>query len=227
MRAVVVVVALAVVLGVGVVVFTRDTGPRLASEEAADYVDALERWEGLTDYLYLDVKGLPTCGMGHLCKTERDALGLPWEVDGRPATAAEVRAQFAAVAAAPVRLNTDGQNTCGASFYEGFSTMRLPGGYARQLAAQRLEQEFLPALRADFPGFDAFPPSAREALVDMAYNLGAHALPVKFPTLTRAVNAGDFAAAARASHRRAPTREERNVYVADLLMSAANQRRVT
>jgi GH24 family phage-related lysozyme (muramidase) len=44
--------------------------------------------------------------------------------------------------------------------------------YARALARERLRCEFLPGIRRFFPEFDSYPPSARDFMVDMAYNGG-------------------------------------------------------
>src|SRR6185369_8603303 len=83
---------------------------------------------------------------------------------------------------------------------------------AKSWAIQRLKNEFLPQLRRYFKGFDSFPLPAREALIDMAYNMGVgsdeHTVKAKkkgeedkvvkarglasYKNLVRAVRAGDW-----------------------------------
>ncbi len=57
-------------------------------------------------------------------------------------------------------------------------------------------------VRRAFPDFDKYPLPAREALVDMAYNLGTNGLMEKFPTLVKAVRNRDWSTASQECHRR-------------------------
>ncbi len=165
-------------------------------------VPDLLRWEGRCNHMYKDTRGYVTTGIGNLVKTADDAARLPW-VDaktGQPASDAQIRTAFQAVAGGP-----DGKK---AGAYEKLTTLRLPDEVVTELATQRLEREFLPGLRRQFPGFDQFPPAARAALVDMAYNLGLGGL-AKFEKLNTACLQGDWEAAAQECHRKS-SRPERN-----------------
>ena len=57
-------------------------------------------------------------------------------------------------------------------------------------------------------------------LLDMVYNLGPGKLFAEYPRLLRAVEAGDWKAAAAASHRRGPG-EARNAWTQQQFLSAA------
>lgn len=175
-------------------------------------IDALAKWEGETDYLYQDSRGLVTVGIGNLVKDADAAAALTWN-DGSGSSASEqlVRSDWQSVA--------DASKGHAASYYEPLTQIRLPAGGARALAQQRLETEFLPGLRELFPSFDSYPDSAKAALVDMAYNLGVHGL-AAFRTLRTAAEAGDWQAAALASHVKT-SRDDRNDWRAEQLAAAA------
>jgi len=173
----------------------------------------LLHWEGDCHHLYLDKHGLVTIGIGNLVGSAEAAAELPF-VDRRtsqPATRAQIVEAFDKVShlhKGPV-----------AGAFASATTLRLPEGAVRALAAERLAGEFLPALRRDFPGFDGFPAPAQRALVDMAYNLGVGGLG-KFHELRAAVDTGDWRTAAAECHRRT-CRAERNEWTRDLFLEAA------
>jgi len=130
-----------------------------------DYVAALEQFEGLTTWMYLDTRGLCTTGIGHMLSSPTAALALPWRDPGGELTSAEqVAAQWRQVHAAPVGH--------AAPFYRQYTVMRLSEDDARADAARVVELEALVGLRTLIPGFDDLPEPARLALVDLAYNLG-------------------------------------------------------
>ena len=79
---------------------------------------------------------------------------------------------------------------------------------------------FRRGLRSLLPGFDAFPAQAQEALLDMAFQLGARGLVNKFPHLVASVKARDWKTCAVQCHR-AGIQEWRNVATADLFRHAA------
>jgi GH24 family phage-related lysozyme (muramidase) len=57
---------------------------------AAIFPTFTERFEGHCTFLYCDVKGLVTTGRGNLVDPMSLALPLPWQIDGSPATEAQV-----------------------------------------------------------------------------------------------------------------------------------------
>ena len=104
--------------------------------------------------------------------------------------------------------------------YERVSDLVLPPNLPRDLAAARLQREFLPGIRRLCPGFDGYPQPAQRALVDMAYNLGVGGL-AKFPSMLQACERGDFAAAAGECHRRT-CRDDRNEATRELFLAASH-----
>ena len=106
-----------------------------------------------------------------------------------------------------------------ALYYKWLSPLRLTMDVVQALVATRLTNEFLPGLLRLCPAFESFPLPARRALVDMAYNLGVGGLE-KFPHLLAACNAGDWATAAAQCHR-STCRDTRNVWTAQMFVSAS------
>jgi GH24 family phage-related lysozyme (muramidase) len=79
---------------------------------------------------------------------------------------------------------------------------------------------FQSALANLLPGFPLFPELAQEALLDMAFQLGAGGLMSKFPHLALAAKAQDWQSCADQCHR-AGIQEWRNTATADLFRRAA------
>jgi GH24 family phage-related lysozyme (muramidase) len=178
-----------------------------------DLVADLLRWEGRTSHMYVDTRGYVTTGIGNMIPSAEAAKKLPW-IDaktGKPATPEQIEAAFTAVAGMPKGMK--------AGNYASATTLRLPDSTVRQLASDRLKNEFLPALRRMFPDFDSFPESAQKALVDMVYNLGAGGL-AKFKNLRAACEAGDWARAATECSR-STSRPERNEWTRQMFLEAA------
>lgn len=158
-----------------------------------EYLPGLLRNETVSgapdEKMYCDDLGLVTTGIGNLLATADDAAALEWwHPDGLAATAAEVAAGWAAVKAA----YREGR---AARWYYKLTEISLTPEYAEQLALRRLAEEFLPACRREFPGFDALPPGPRFAIVDVAYNAGIGNLHA-FVKLRAAVATRSWAAAA-------------------------------
>ena len=174
----------------------------------------LSRWEGSARHMYVDTRGHVTTGIGHLLRDANAAVALPWlhRSTGKPAMPAEIQAAFAHVAAQPAGRH--------ASHYEHASDLVLPPNLPRELAAARLEREFLPGLRRLCPGFDGYPQPAQRALVDMAYNLGLGGL-ARFSKMLRACERGDFAAAGNECHRHT-CRDDRNDATRELFLAASH-----
>jgi GH24 family phage-related lysozyme (muramidase) len=180
--------------------------------------------EGDKDHMYLDRKGLVTTGIGHMLKTADAAAALPWhhKKTGLPATPAEVKKAFEKLRASwteSAQDHADGKNKFAARHYEAMSDLRLPHGFARQDALDRLQHEFLPSLRKVFPGFDSYPLPAQKAIVDMAYSLGVEKLKNTYPHFVAHCRAGNFADAASESVRKGGD-PDRNAATAKLLEDA-------
>ncbi len=187
---------------------------------------SLAQHEGSFLFLFLDTAGLVTCGLGHMVPNLAASQALPWQPDD-PAT---IASDFAIVAGMPKGKV--------AVFYEEATVCRLPANWPEQDAAQRLETEFLPPLRALFAGgnymgklaFDAFPLPAQVVLLDMSYNLGigrartathpASGL-CEYALMLTACSRGDWATAAKECSRRGIS-AARNAWTAAQFQSATN-----
>ena len=194
------------------------SGPALAEtgrRASDDMLKDLLRWEGDVGHMYLDHHGLVTVGIGNLIASPSSAQQLPFvdKQTGRPATATQIADAFAAVKAQHGGRWADA--------YAGTTTLRLSENVVRTLAATRVENEFLPGLRRNFPGFDGYPAPAQRALLDMAYNMGVGGVG-RFHNLRQACEAGDWKTAATECHRRT-CRAERNEWTKDLFLNAAGQ----
>ena len=63
-------------------------------------IPRLESFEGRVPDMYRCTGGKVTIGIGHAIETPADALTLTWSISGRPATGAEIQADYAQIAAA-------------------------------------------------------------------------------------------------------------------------------
>jgi GH24 family phage-related lysozyme (muramidase) len=182
--------------------------------DPGEYFDDLEAHEGCTTWLYCDVRGFVTIGVGNLVSTADACVALPLEhkASGVVATEYEKRDSYAKIVGAFDKNES-------AMFYLDKSDLRLPLGYVQRLVGSRLTGVFIPGIMRLCPGFDTFPGPARRALVDMAYNLGVHGLGM-FPHMLAACNAGDWDMAAAQCHR-SSCRDTRNVWTAQMFLNAA------
>jgi GH24 family phage-related lysozyme (muramidase) len=171
--------------------------------------------EGVIPHMYLDTRGFVTCGVGHLLETSAHAEALPFcYSEGRPATVAEIRSEYAVV-----KGLTPGKVP---GFYRIFATLRLmPAAidelHERDIAAKSAE------LQSRLPAFVNYPAAAQMALLDMAFNLGTGGLFEKFPTLINTVRARDWLACSVHCHR-VGIQDSRNVETAELFKQAAEVR---
>jgi GH24 family phage-related lysozyme (muramidase) len=191
---------------------TASTSAPAGAVSPEELVDDLLRWEGDIGHMYLDTKGYVTVGIGNMIPSAEAAKKLPF-IDtktGKPATPEQIEAAFAKVDGMPEGMN--------ASKYASATTLRLDKAAIRELATDRLRNEFLPSLRRLFPKFDSYPAAAQKALVDMVYNMGAGKL-AKFVNLRAACEAGDWTRAATESHR-AGARDARNEWTHQMFLDA-------
>ena len=181
---------------------------------------ALANLEGSVACMYLDDDdpGNVTCGRGHLLPTQASALLLPWQIDGQPATPAQIAADYQAVKAAqPGHVWTR---------YEPMTVCRLAPADQEGLCrndligcAQRLQ--------VHFPQLAQYPVAAIQGALDIEFNCGDFPIArnkagaLEWPSLTRAVLANDWAAAAVQSHRAPPVSAARNAYVRSLFVQAS------
>ncbi len=157
----------------------RSTFPRFTTQ-----------FEGRVSFMYLDVKGLVTIGVGNLIDPQSAALGLPFvhKAGGATASRAEIAAEWSSIKA-NVSLATKGYRAC-----EPLTTLALTDDAIDNLVVQRLVQnEGL--LREAFSGWDSWPADAQLGVLSMAWAMGA-GFPNSWPKFSGACKAGDFAAAA-------------------------------
>lgn len=174
-------------------------------------VDGLIRFEGKIPWMYLDTRGLVTVGIGNMLPSFEDAILLPFYLDDEPATRGQI-----AVAYHEVATMERGHLP---EHYKLKPSVELTDGAIIELAAKRLQTEFVPGIKRTFNRFDKYPAPAQAALVDMAYNLGVSGL-AKFQALAAACELGHWRTAAAECHR-STTRPDRNDWTRDQFLACA------
>lgn len=184
---------------------------------------AKPNFENSYSYIYLDSKGLPTVGVGHLITSADAASTLPFHnADGTLATEQEIKDMLADVKSHPQSaecLAGDTSKCYAASHFAQYSTLRLEQADIDALTKKHLT-DFDADLHRIYADFDTYPAAVKKSLYDMIYNLGASGLENKFPTFTKAIKDRDWQKAADESHRTGIS-DTRNDYVKGLLEQAA------
>ncbi len=155
--------------------------------------------EGVVTFMYLDVKGLVTTGMGNLIDTPDEALSLAWlRSDGTLATRREVAAEWSFVKS----LATQMHPTLGAPWpkvgggrFASVTRLRLSDAGVDALVDRTLAR-MTGQMAARFPDFEDWPTDAQLGVMSMCWAGGAGVF-AKFPKFCRHINALDFAAAAK------------------------------
>jgi GH24 family phage-related lysozyme (muramidase) len=147
--------------------------------------------EGVVEWMYLDVKGLVTVGVGNMLPTESAAAALPFYRNGNPDDAADdatKRQGWRDVRArqdlAP-RGHVPFQDVCG---------LRLTRDAIRALVDSKLSFNEV-VLKESFPRFDDWPADAQLGLLSMAWAMGP-GFASRWPKFTAACRALDFDKAA-------------------------------
>jgi len=161
------------------------------------------KFEGYLPFMYLDIKGYVTTGMGNLVDPIGAALSLPWRrPDASLAAQGEISDAWHAVDAQRCcpkgQQQTSGLATKYGQAFGPITTIRLDKAGIDTLIQQRLatNEAFL---RKKYPGYDHWPADAQMGIHSMSWAMGPG---FNFPQFTKAVNQlrPDFAAAAIASH---------------------------
>jgi GH24 family phage-related lysozyme (muramidase) len=182
--------------------------------DIADYFDDLVAFEGMIPWLYCDVRGFATTGIGNLVASPVDCAGHPWrhQANGASTTPGEAETLW--------EHTTDAyRKDLGAAAYRNISDLRLDKDYIQGLVATRLERDFIPGIKKLCHDFDMWPLPARQAIVDMAYNLGVGGLS-KFHKLIAACQTRDWTTAASECGR-STSRESRNAWTAAKFLESA------
>lgn len=174
-------------------------------------------FEGRIPWMYLDTTSHVTCGVGNMLPNVDAAQALIWHVrgSGEEASSIDIEDDYRRVSGAVPGM--------AAAAYKALTRCELASHEIERLFGRRVD-EFALQLEKIFHGFPTFPQPAQLAMLDMAFNLGAAALPRKFPMLTKAINAENWPAAA--FHCLRPqSRDSRNAAVRALFEAAANEGR--
>ncbi len=142
--------------------------------------------EGRVHWMYLDVKGLATTGVGLLIDPATEAVKLPWTINGHPASPEAIRADWDALKARQ-------------------DLKRLHYKYAAPITKCRLSDEAIDALvlaklesnaafmqRHYFPDFATWPADAQLAASSMAWACGP-GFPATFKNFARFAKVQDWA----------------------------------
>ncbi|HJN04140.1 MAG TPA: hypothetical protein QF665_03385 [Alphaproteobacteria bacterium] len=150
-------------------------------------------------WMYQDKNHHVTVGIGHKIESAEDAVDLARlfenrEERGRPVTREEILEAFAIVSSPEHTGNFD------ASHYEPLTTLRLKTLESFDLFHDDVD-EILRQLMAheqySQTKFDTFPPEAKFAIADLAFNMGARRLAIDYPIFTGAVHHRNWALAVR------------------------------
>lgn len=177
----------------------------------------IKAYEGHINHLYLDTRGNPTIGEGHLVASIQEAQRLPFKdkTSQQPATAQQIAAEYEHVSNLPY-----GQDI-GAAMFEKFTQLMLSDDDIHALSLDHITR-FTRELEVIYGKAElaSYPEDVKLALFDMVFNLGATKLKNEYIRFGRCIRARDFAGAARESHRNGIP-AKRNIMVRNLLMGAA------
>lgn len=160
----------------------------MRAQVAARFWAFSEYFEGLVDWLYLDVKRLVSIGVG-LLFDPLPASSVAFVVDGRPATQAEVAAAWSIVK----RSTLDPKK--GGGQYATLTRVRATRVSLEAFEARKLLSTEA-SLKTYFPTWDTWCCDAQLAVLSMGWAFGEH-FPQTWPHFTAACNAGDWNEAAR------------------------------
>jgi hypothetical protein len=158
-----------------------------------------EPLEGRVPYLYVDIKGLVTCGVGNLVDPINEALKLPWKLGNGDALPSEIRADWEALKAEDHRrINDKDPKTVPLrqlhhKFAAPYTRVRLTDADINTLVISKLlaNEAFM---RKALYRWDEFPADAQLACCSMAWALGP-GFPATFKNFAKAVNDLDWLAA--------------------------------
>jgi len=154
-----------------------------------------EPFEGSIPYMYLDVKGLVTVGVGNLIDPVELAIALPFRSKGSglPASKELIAAEWRKLKADPT-LAKKGHLACAA-----VTDLELNDDTIGALIAQRLmANDSLLKRQPSFQGFETWPADAQLGLLSMAWAMGPAGFS-RFHRFRTACQKRDFKAAAAES----------------------------
>ncbi len=157
----------------------------------AAFVEFTAKFEGVVPWMYQDVKGLVSIGIGNLIDPIQMAMALPFvHMDGSSADRAEIAAEWLRI------KNYPNAAALGHRAVEHVAQLRLTAGGVQDLVARELARMDA-QLAGRFPGYPAWPADAQLGTLSMAWACGPG---FRFPKLAAALNARDFSTAAGECH---------------------------
>ncbi len=157
-------------------------------ETRAAFVPMNAPIEGVLSFMYLDVKGLVTTGMGNLIDTPDEALSLPWRnADGSLATRMQIAGEWSYV------KSRQDMKLKGGGAFGTITRLRLDAAGVDSAVARTLDR-MDHALEARFPFYDLWPWQAQLATLSMSWACGPA---FRFPKLEAALRAEDFLEASK------------------------------
>jgi GH24 family phage-related lysozyme (muramidase) len=158
-----------------------------------NWIKFSSKFEGYLPFMYLDVLGKVTTGMGNLIDSVSAAQALPWmKPDGTKASPNEIGAAWSLV------KGRQDMKMKGGSAFEDISDLRLDDAGIQQLIQSKLDNNEAMLIKR-YKGYPAWPADAQMGVHSMAWAMGPA---FKFPKFDAAVNklVPDFAEAAVQSH---------------------------
>lgn len=164
------------------------------------FYDFSEPMEGAVPWMYQDVKGLVSIGVGILIDPIGLAMGLPFlRSDGYPASRAEITEEWHRIKALPPNAKGQTAAQLGHLYAHPHTKLRL----SREGLRSTLENKaagFDAHLAKTYPGYEDWPADAQLATMSMAWacgpGFGQVPPPSGFPKLSRALKDWDFRIAA-------------------------------
>lgn len=151
-----------------------------------------EPLEGVVKFMYLDIKGLVTIGVGNLIDPIGAALALPFKFKGTgmPASRADIESEWNLLKGKP-ELAQKGHRACAP-----LTKLELDDPTIDKLVSTRLQQnEAFLKKQKPFKEFDKWPADAQLALLSMAWAMGP-GFAGGWPKFSAACEKMDFDAAA-------------------------------
>lgn len=154
----------------------------------AAFVPMSTLWEGRCSYMYADIKGLITTGIGNLIDPVEYALQLPWrKPNGELASYVEILAEWH-------RLKQDrNAPKAGHRYAARITSLRLPDDEIDKLVVSKMASNHA-VLRLRFAQIDDWPADAILAAHSMAWALGPR---FAWPKFSAALRRRDFGTAAK------------------------------
>ena len=166
------------------------------------FVPFTAKFEGIVPWLYQDVKGLVSIGIGNLVDPIALAMDLPFVrvSDGRPATREQIADEWQRVKTQPPDAQGRTAAQLGHLYTKQVTTLRLMDDGIRKLVAGKLAQNEA-CLLTGFPDFKDWPADAQLATLSMAWAVGPAFWEPRagrnyWPRLTAALRDQDFRMAA-------------------------------